>query len=214
VDDALAAEAARAAGSDRQEASWASEAVVARTVPQRLEQQAEALGPPTDDELATVTVTHAVVLRVPGFSPERELATANAIARAVSNARTPEAFEAAASATPHAGAQVIVERIQPFQVDGALDPSFVAAAFRLHSPSERSPVIESAFGWHVIYLIERKAEDPASLETRRLELASAVVATRARSNLEDLLRERKGRVPIEVSGAADSMMTAATANAP
>jgi hypothetical protein len=214
IDDALAAEGARALGVERGQASWATEAALAATIPRRLEGRAQALGPPTDDELATLSVTHAVVLRAPGFSQERAMATAHAITRAVSSARTPEAFEAAASATPHAGAQVVVERISPIEIDGAFDPSFVAAAFRLRAPSEQSPLIESAFGWHVLYLIERKAPDPASLETRRREVASAVVAIRARASIDDLLREKKGRVAIEVSGAADSLMTVAVAKAP
>jgi hypothetical protein len=214
VDDALAAEGARAEGVDHREAAWPIAVALGRTVPARVDEDAESLGPPTDHELATLDVTHAVVLRERAASEERALFTANAIVRAVSSARTPEAFEAAAAAIPHPGTQVVVERVPPFAVDGALDPAFVAAAFRLHSPSDMSPVIESSFGWHVIYLIEAKPPDAASVEARRRDLASPVIAMRARAGLDELLRERKGREPIEVLAAADSLMAAATTRVP
>jgi hypothetical protein len=214
VDDALAAEGARAEGVDRKDAAWPIAVALGRTVPPRLDRQAESLGPPSDHELATLAVVHAVVLRQRAASEEHALFAANAIARAVSSARTPEAFEAAAAATPHPGTQLVVERVPPFGVDGAIDPAFVAAAFRLRSPSDVSPVVESSFGWHVIYLIEEKPPAPASLEARRHDLAAVVVAMRARESLDDLLRERRGHAPIEVLPAADSLMAAATTRVP
>lgn len=41
---------------------------------------------------------------------------------------------------------------------GELDPSFEAAAFGLKKPNEVSEVIESAFGFHIIQLIERRGD--------------------------------------------------------
>lgn len=41
---------------------------------------------------------------------------------------------------------------------GMMDPVFEAAAFALKTPGEISPVIESAFGYHIIRLVKRSGE--------------------------------------------------------
>ncbi|MGO9835074.1 MAG: peptidyl-prolyl cis-trans isomerase [Polyangiaceae bacterium] len=217
VDDALAAQGARAEGLDRVgDISWPVTATIARGVLARLTEQAESAGPPTDDELATVTVAHAVVLRTPGVPEERAREVAGAIRQAVAGARTADDFEAIANAVPHSGTQLVVQRVSDFGADGRAekgaeyDPIFVAAAFALRSPGQVSWVIQSSFGWHVIYLIERTAADRSSIEQRRIDLASDVVRMRVRIRTDSVLHARKERSSIEVSEAADALMADAT----
>ncbi|HEX3344739.1 MAG TPA: hypothetical protein VHS09_09215, partial [Polyangiaceae bacterium] len=99
VDDALAAQGARAAGLDRTPGvAWASTVTLGRTVAQRLWDEAKARGAPTDDELAEVTVVHAVVMRSRSLPEARALFTAKAIRDAVATARTSDEFQVRAKA--------------------------------------------------------------------------------------------------------------------
>jgi parvulin-like peptidyl-prolyl isomerase len=91
--------------------------------------------------------------------------------------------------------------------NGELDASFVAAAFLLRAPADVSSVVETRFGWHVIFLVERSLPEPGALAQRRADLAQAVLDMRARASLESMLRERRKAVPIELLGAADALMS-------
>jgi hypothetical protein len=212
VEDALAAQGARAQGLDRDPgAAWAMTATLGRVVSRRLLDEARAEGPPTDDDLAQVTVVHAVVLRSRGLPGARALFTARAIAAAVATARTGDEFQARAKAASRE-VRVSIEALPSFDVAGhmedgqLLDPDFTAAAFALRSPGETSPIVETPFGWHIIRLVSRVRPPEAELERRRTDLAAAVLAGRARRLLSRVLRERRERTRIEVSEGADELM--------
>jgi hypothetical protein len=217
VEDALVAQGAQAKGFDRDpEVSWLCAAALARRVPIRLMEEAAALGAPTDDELALVSVVHAVVLRSPNLRDAAAVAIAAAIRRAVVGARSPDEFEARAGAVNHPNAQVRVERIGPFGADGKsaddteFEPVFVAAAFALRSPEETSPVVTTPFGWHVLQLVERRAATEASGD-RRVGLAEPVVEMRGRIRLQAIVLARRQSAQPEISAAADELMSLAVA---
>ncbi len=221
VEDALLAGAARAAGLEATPAvGWASTTALARIVPERLRDEARARGGPTDDEIATVRVVHAVVRRPSSMPSGRLGAIADAIAQAVAGARDDDDFEKRATQVPHVGAQVVVERLPAFDLaghttDGAeIDPVFVAAAFALHSRGELSPVVETGFGWHVIRLIDREPPDPQAVERLRRDLAGAAEGARVRAELGAVLREQRSRKSVEISPGAAALMTEAAASVP
>jgi hypothetical protein len=211
VDDALASQGAQAGGLDRAPGvSWWVTSSLARRVPQRLVDEAAAMGPPTRDELSRVSVVHAVVMRSATLREEDALALVGAIQRAVADARNPSDFIARANAVPHPHAQVVAQPLDPFGPDGLgasggeIDAGFVAAAFALHSPFEMSPIVVSPFGWHVIQLVQR-----TDLENPSPEIGPAVVRMRARGRLDALVRARRAAARIEVSQAADDQMARA-----
>jgi hypothetical protein len=218
IEDTVAAQEARARHLDEEPtAAWASAVTIARSVAERSYAEARAEGAPRDDEIESAEVVHALVARSSLLSEERASATAVAIAQAVLGAGTADEFARRAQAVPHPGSRVVVERIGPFTADGRtpdgaqLDATFVAAALALRAPSETSPVVETPFGWHVIQLVRREAPDTSSLESRRNELAGAVVAVRARWRCDAALRARKERTRVEVASPAEALMAEAAA---
>ena len=219
VDDALAAQGARAEGLDRAPGpAWAAQVALARRVEQRIGDDARAAGPPTADELATLTVVHCVVLRVHSLEAGRGARLARAVADAVAGARSEDEFKARAAAAV-VEVRTSIERLPTFDASGRmdngqdLDPDFVAGAFVLHRPGETSGVVETQFGWHVIRLIARDPPRDGDLEALRARLGPDVEILRARAAHAALVRARRDRTRIDVSPGADDL-TATLLEAP
>jgi hypothetical protein len=214
LDDALLAEGAEERGLDRSPAaSWACDSAAARWVTSRFFAEARQEGAPRDEELATVEVMHAVILRSALLAPSRGEAIAEQLRQAVAGVPTLDlhAFEAAAGRVQHPGAQLTVEKLRPFDADGrsndgvTYDHAFVAGAFALSHPGETSPVVVSPFGWHVIRLLARSMPTGEALADRRRDLADAVVDMRARQRVRQALAEARQQRRVEILPQADAL---------
>lgn len=235
VDDALAAEGARAKNLDAEPAVHRDVvALEARLVAERLRDQARAAGPPTDDEVRELTrrhwekvdvgeqvqAVHAVVLHPKDAARDADAkAVAEQIASAVAGATSTEDFEKRARAVPAAGFDVRVERLPPFVEDGSvadgsgsrMDAAFAKATFALRrAPGEttREPV-SSSFGWHVIRVVAALPPVHLPLEERRHLFAEEAQAMRTRRAYDALLAGLRARIPIEVASDAETLMAAA-----
>ena len=148
-----------------------------------------------------------MVLRSPAPSRETAFATAQALLAAVTKTHDEGGFAEAAKSSARGAARVVAERLAPFDVSGRassgaqFDAAFVTAALALHTPGEMSGLVESPFGWHVIRLLARTPPPAAELETVRAENAEAVVASRVRARIRDILAKRRQQTNVEVSGA-------------
>lgn len=214
VEDALAAEGARARRLDGEPVPrWAATVALARRVPYALAQDARAAGPPSDDELATLTVVHVVVMRTRSVDGARGVMLAGRVRDAVVGARDEDDFLARADAATQGAIRASVERLPSFDATGRfedgreLDPDFVAGAFELHTKGETSPIVETSFGWHVIRLVSRVVPTGGDADARRQAVAPIIESLRARMRLAEVLRARRGSSRVEISPAAEELMS-------
>jgi peptidyl-prolyl cis-trans isomerase C len=121
-----------------------------------------------------------------------------------------EGFEIVAQPLPLVAAdrRVILPASDPSQLTQELDADFTKAAFALQQRGDISPPVRSAFGVHVIMLLDVLPEsvlDDAALHARYddavIDLRARALATRIR---EDLAKT----VPVDVDRAADALLEA------
>jgi hypothetical protein len=223
VEDALLAEGAHALALDRSApARWDAEVAVARVLTERLRDDATRQGPPTPDEVATLTVVHAVARTSAAgatAADARALAVARTIASAVAGAKNDEEFLSRAKGVPHGDVSVVAERLAPFDATGttgdgaSYDPAFVAGAFSLHVPGETSGVVPTSYGWHVIRLVERRPSASA-VDSPAEGLPMPVQLLRARTGMARALASARARSDVDVATAADELMSLAAASVP
>jgi hypothetical protein len=211
VEDALSAQWAgiqKGSAGAQGDVEWPVNVALARNVALRVRDRAWAQGLPTDDELATVTVMRALVMRSPRISEPTAKGVAERIRQAVALSQNPAEFTFRTNAVPTVGARVVVNQ-GTLSADGQLGrvaPSLVAAALSLPSPHGTSLVIETDEGWSVLHLIERVPPDDATKDARRRDLTDRIASLRARSAFDSLLHELRSRVPVQVMPGADDLM--------
>ncbi|MBN1769941.1 MAG: peptidyl-prolyl cis-trans isomerase [Deltaproteobacteria bacterium] len=89
--------------------------------------------------------------------------------------------------------QVRLEHIDPFDREGPFDEAFLAAAFALPEAGAVSGPVRTAFGWHLLYLVETLPPRNASFEEavpEMLERGRSAMEARRAEALGNATRER------------------------
>lgn len=231
VDDAVAAQAARLKSMDREvPTSWRLTSTRARVMADHILADARRAGPPTDEELKTlsmrywrevdrppaVRVVHALVPRPQKPDPaaeERARALAAKLRDAVVDAKDTEDFVAKAKAVSAGDVEIVAEKLPAFTDEGAsiegdqrLEPAFARGAFTLTEPGATSTVVESRYGWHVIRLVERIPDQRMPLDARRIAFADETIAMRAAAATKARVDSMRSATRIEIAPSAENLM--------
>jgi hypothetical protein len=231
VDDAVAAQAARAKGMDRElPTSWRLTSARGRVTADHILAEARRGGPPTDEELKTlstrywrevdrppaVRVVHALVPRPQKPDPaaeERARTLAAKLREAVVDAKDTDDFMEKAKALPAGDVAIVAEKLPAFTDEGAsiegdqrLEPAFAHGAFTLAEPGTTSAVVESRYGWHVIRLVERIPEQRMPLDARRIAFADEATAMRAAATTKARVDGMRAATRIEIAPSAENLM--------
>lgn len=122
--------------------------------------------------------------------------------------------------TPSEGFELVVQSLPPVAADGytvqpegrqPFDEAFVREATSLEARGSLSRPFRSAFGWHVVLLLERLPAVRVPIEERRRLLAADVWDERIRARRTQLLTRLRAEVPIEVERSADKLLEQAIA---
>ncbi len=215
-------------------AHWIERVVLARQLLAALGDEARAGGPPTDREVEAISearfwelarprmvkVVHAVVLSPKEDEAARALA--QQIVSAARGAKTSAQFQKAARGVAAGKFSVKVESLPPVALDGRavdpaspppvgasvqhFDPDFAAAAQRLTVPAEQSPVVRSAYGYHVIFLISVIEPKQPGLDERRALLHAEIMTQRAQALSSALLEQQRREIAPEQARSALASM--------
>jgi peptidyl-prolyl cis-trans isomerase C len=235
VRDALFAQGARARGlHDTPGTRAALRALLGRGALERIHAEAAAT-PPTDAELADVTalhfveldrpeafrVVHAVVLfpaNADAASRSHARAVAERVAKAVASAATADAFRLGAQSVESEGLERRVEELAPVAEDGRvvdvqnpavrgrLVPEFARAAARLRTPGQKSGIVETPYGYHVLMLLERTPALQVPLDERRTRLKAEMASRRAKTRVDELIGRLRAERPPAVVRSADTLI--------
>jgi hypothetical protein len=220
VEESLFADAARRQGAlDAMGMHARLDAVLARAFGSKLDREALAQGPITDDEIAatmgddwialsrpeTRVVVHALVREA---TPNGE-ALARQLHDLVAPTTTPEEFMRVARTLPVADPKsLIVEELPvPFRRDGrmldpnggALDATFAEAAFAIADVGGTSAIVHTTFGWHVIRLVAVRPPFEAPREVKANKLEGKIIVRRLGDRFSKTIESLRAAAPTQLT---------------
>lgn len=208
---------------------------LARALLESLAAEAKRRGPPTDAELAAATerrwweldrppllrTTHAVAVVKKPEDDKAARAVAERIAAATQSATTAEAFSTAAKSVAPDGVDVHVEDLEPVARDrrvvnpdsppppgsrtGEYAEAYVAAAFAIPHVGEKSPVVRTEFGYHVIFATKLYPEKRVPVEERRSMLEPEILVHRTTELRDAALARARTVDAVEVERSAGDL---------
>jgi hypothetical protein len=201
--------------------------VLARAYAARLDDEALAQGPITDDEIAATMGDDWIELsrpetRVAVHALVREgtpngAALADQLHDLVAPTKTPQEFMTAAPTLPGVdGKQLVVEPLTtPFTRDGrllspqpgGLDTTFTEATFAIAEVGGTSPVVHTSFGWHVIRLVEIRPAFEASHEEKARKLQGKIVLRRLGDRFTKAMDALRAATPAQIVATDADLMT-------
>lgn len=235
IEDALLAEHARKSLPPDMPVVHLERLAASRVLLEQIDHQSREQGPPTDEEVDFATqrrwweldrpelfrTTHAVVIVNGGKPDSAAEALAGQLREAVSGVTTDKEFQEKARAVAGGKYKIQVEALPPVAADGravdpaqpprpgsrteTFDPAFAQAAVQLSHVGEISPVVHSAFGYHVILLTGRIEAKQLSFEERRRVLAEEIYQRRAQEELHKLLEGLRAATPVVINDSASAL---------
>ncbi|HKQ71315.1 MAG TPA: peptidylprolyl isomerase [Polyangiaceae bacterium] len=168
-------------------------------------------------------VIHAVVVvdaKADAARRARAKELADRIAERVAVASGADEFRSQADSVEGRGdLEVKLETLKPVAADGRVvdlehplpTPEtyvvpFARAASRLSRIGQKSPVVATEFGYHVLMLLERTEPHVVALEERRRLLHDEIVTDRARRLKKELLDRLRAEAQPEISRSVDSLL--------
>jgi peptidyl-prolyl cis-trans isomerase C len=172
-------------------------------------------------------VIHAVV-RLPEKADETQKARAKTVAEhlaeAVAKAEDETEFRALAEAVDRNGLEVIVQTLKAVAADGrvvdlehptggeAYAVPFARAASRLSHPGQKSGIVVTEFGLHVMMLLDRTPPRGVPLEERKERVRGDIVMERAVRLKKELLQRIKSSIATSIERSADNLLAKVDVN--
>jgi peptidyl-prolyl cis-trans isomerase C len=138
-----------------------------------------------------------ILLRVPaGATPaQKQAVRARAQALLARLRKGEDLAKLAKEASEDAGSAGKGGRLDPFG-HGQMDPAFEKAAFAL-KPGERSDVVESPFGFHIIQLLETLPSEHLAFEPTKDKIKQYILANRRQQRIGALIAALRAKASVE-----------------
>lgn len=168
-------------------------------------------------------VIHAVVklpYKADAAVTSRARSLAGRLAEQVARATDEQDFRSRAEAlADRGGLEMTVETLKPVTADGRIAdpnhptkeietyvPAFAQAASRLTEPGQKSAIVTTEFGFHVLMLLDRTPPKTVPFDERKRLLRAEIVTGRAAKRKAELLARLAAATPSSIERSAESLL--------